>query len=82
MKAEYLQDYRKLGKKIAVIRITKEISQKELGAAIGTDAYYISKIERASVGLSLDKLFMIARALQVEPWELLHFKELDQYNRA
>ena len=79
MKEEHLQAYRKLGKKIAVIRIAKDISQKELGASIGTDAYYISKIERASVGLSLDKLFMIARALNVEPWELLHFKELEQY---
>lgn len=73
--------YHRIGKKISIIRVARSISQKELGAKINTDAYYISKIERASIGISLDRLFDFAKALKVDPQDLLNFADLDRYNQ-
>lgn len=79
MKAEFVETYTKLGMKIAMVRNAKNLSQKEVGEKIGTDSYYISKIERAVVGLSMDKFFAVAQALGVPPKELLDFDDIEKF---
>lgn len=53
----------------------RDMSQEQLGDLVGFEQSYISKIERASVGMSLDTLFDIAKALNVDPYLLLKPKE-------
>lgn len=79
MKEEFVDTYRKLGMKIAMIRNAKDLTQKEVGEKIGADSYYVSKIERAAVGLSMDKFFAVAQALGVPPKDLLNFDDIERY---
>lgn len=80
MKPEFKEDYEKLGTRIAFVRRAKDLTQSEVGERIGKDAKHISKIERASIGMSMDMLFMIARALDVPVHVLLDFRDIDQVN--
>ncbi|MBD9627960.1 helix-turn-helix transcriptional regulator [Ensifer sp. ENS06] len=53
------------------IRHGKELTQEELAHRSGLSARYIGKIERADVSASVTVLGQIAKALGVEPAELL-----------
>lgn len=75
MKLVYHGLYRTVGLNIMYYRNLRDLSQDELGAMIDKDQSHISKIERGSVGISLDTLFDIAGALHVDPYLLLKPKE-------
>ena len=75
MKIEYKSYYKKLGPNIAYYRKSKGFTQEVLAEIIGIDQTHMSKIEVASVGVSLDVLFAIAQALHVAPHKLLEFRE-------
>lgn len=77
MKPEYHDWYMKLGKRMAIVRISKNLSQKELADKINVDMYLISKYERAANGISLDRLMDIAVALEVPLQVLFDFTELE-----
>jgi transcriptional regulator with XRE-family HTH domain len=47
------------------------LSQEELSLSAGIDRSYVSKIELARFSVSLDILEQLARALEVDPSELL-----------
>lgn len=47
-------------------RITKALTQKELGQRVGLPQSHISKIEKGAVNLKLSSLVEIARALDLE----------------
>jgi transcriptional regulator with XRE-family HTH domain len=53
------------------LRAERGISQEALADLAGIDRTYISSIERRVYAVSIDKLDAIARALKVEPFELL-----------
>lgn len=61
----------KVGERIKEIRQEKGISQTQLANRINSDRQYLYKIENAKVGISIGKLVLIARALEVKPEELL-----------
>ena len=75
MKLEYKSYYKKLGLNIAYYRKSNGFTQEVLAEKIGIDQTHMSKIEVASVGVSLDVLFAIAQALHVAHYKLLDYRE-------
>ena len=67
----YQDYYRRLGLNIAYFRKMRGLTQAELGEKIGIDQTHLSKIEVASIGLSLDVLFALSKALDISPDKLL-----------
>jgi len=61
----------KIGLKIRILREQKKLTQVELADYIQSDRQYLYKIEQGKVGLSLSKLIIIAKALDVSLAELL-----------
>ncbi len=70
MQKKYSEQYKYLGLNIAYQRRLKGLTQEQLAEAIGIDQTHLSKIERATVGISLDMLFAIAENLDIEPNKL------------
>ena len=54
-----------IGIRIAEIRKSKGMTQQDLGFLIQNDRQYVSHIECADVSVSIHKLAIIARALEV-----------------
>ena len=75
MNSAYHRLYRTLGIKIAYYRNMKDMSQEQLGDRLEIDQSHVSKIERASIGISMDMLCDIAKELGVEPYLLLKPKD-------
>ncbi|MBS5704233.1 MAG: helix-turn-helix transcriptional regulator [Butyricicoccus pullicaecorum] len=75
MKAEFRDYYEILGLNIAYYRKYAHYSQTQLAAKLEIEQPHLSHIENASVGISMDLLFRIADALEVEPYQLLKFRE-------
>jgi transcriptional regulator with XRE-family HTH domain len=75
MRDQYHDRYRKLGLNIAYYRKLRDYTQEQLAEKVDIDRTHMSKIEVATVGVSLDMLFAIADVLQVPPKELLDFRE-------
>ena len=75
VRSEFKSLYKKLGLNIAYYRKLRGLTQEVLAEKIGVDQTHISKIEVASVGISLDNLFRISIALDVPPSKLLEFRE-------
>lgn len=47
------------------------LSQEELAYRADIDRTYVSSLERGVYGATIDVLERVARALDVQPWELL-----------
>ena len=75
VRSEFKSLYKKLGLNIAYYRKLRGLTQEALAEKIGVDQTHISKIEVASVGISLDNLFRISIALDVPPSKLLELRE-------
>lgn len=75
MSPAYRERHRLLGRNIAYYRNMKDLSQYQLANQIGIDASHLSRIERAVVGISLDRLYKIADILEIEPYLLLKPKD-------
>lgn len=67
MREEYRDLYRNLGLNIAYYRKKRGMTQEALAEKIGIDQTHMSKIEVASVGVSLDTLFKLSKALDIPP---------------
>ena len=63
------------GLRIKQLRLSKNISQEELGALSNLDRTYISGIERGKRNVSLLNIIKIADALNVHPSELFNKEE-------
>lgn len=59
------------GKRVRSIRVSKNISQEKLALSCNLDRSYMGRIERGEVNPTLDRLYEIARALEVQPCDLL-----------
>ena len=68
--------YKEIGLKIAYYRKKKEYTQAQLAEKVGISTNYLGMIERGNQGksFSLGTLFLIAKALEVKPEELLDSK--------
>ncbi|MDE2634109.1 MAG: helix-turn-helix transcriptional regulator [Paracoccaceae bacterium] len=61
----------RVGLNIQNLRHSRNLSQEELSLSAEIDRSYVSKIELARFSVSLDILEQLARALEVDPSELL-----------
>lgn len=59
-----------VGLRVAHLRKERNLTQQQLGDLIGSDRQYVSRIERADVSVSIQKLAIIAKALNVELMEI------------
>ena len=75
MKAEYSDLYEKLGLNIVYYRKRKKYTQFELAEIIGVDRSHISSIELGKIGPSMDVVFALCKALEVEPNKLFDFRD-------
>lgn len=64
-------DYRAIGKRIKIARITQDISQKKLAEMIQVSFSHMSNIETGNAKVSLPVLVNIANALKVSISDLL-----------
>ena len=63
-----------LGKRIAIIRNKKGISQSQLSDIVELDVMTISRIERGLINISIFNIYNISKALEVPLKELLDFE--------
>ena len=59
------------GQRVRSIRMAKNISQEKLALSCNLDRSYMGRIERGEANPTLDRLYEIARALEVQPCDLL-----------
>ena len=71
-----------LGHKIASIRISLNMSQHELARHVGISRSYLSKLECGTgiSGMSLEILFKIAEAFQIDVAQLVRLRIIDYKN--
>ena len=75
MKSIYAENYRQIGLKIAYYRKLRGLTQEELAEQVGLTPAFIGHLEAPNLpkALSLDTLFDIASALDVNPQKFLDF---------
>ncbi len=64
----------KLGKRIKDLRVEQGFSQEELASKSLLHRTYISDIERGGRNVSIENVERIAKALDIDPSELLKFQ--------
>jgi len=64
----------KLGKRIKDLRVEQGFSQEELAGKSLLHRTYISDIERGERNVSIENVERIAKALNIDPSELLKFQ--------
>ena len=70
MLEEYKGRYRTLGLNIAYYRKMRGLTQEQLAEKAGIERSRVSETEIAWIGISLDMVYKIADALEVEPYKL------------
>ncbi len=75
MDKAFIHEYKKIGLNIAYYRRLKNLTQEKLAELVDIDQTHMSKIERATIGISLDLLFRMADALEIEAYKLLIFRD-------
>lgn len=77
MKFEHSDKYIKMGLKISYYRKLKGLTQENLSEKIGKNISYLGQIEAPNIvkGISMDTLFDIAHALEIQPKKLLDFDD-------
>lgn len=61
----------KIGSIIRKIRVEKDITQEMLALQCNIDRSYMGRIERGEVNLTVEKLYIIAKVLEVDVKQLL-----------
>lgn len=77
MRAEYRENYIKIGLKVSYYRKLRSKTQAKLAEEINCDVSFIGQIEAPNIykSISLDTLFRLADALQISPYKLLYFDD-------
>lgn len=75
MKAEFKDNYIKMGLKIAYYRKLKSMTQEELAEKAGLGTSLIGQIEAPNFykSFTFDTLFRISKALDIPPYKILDF---------
>lgn len=63
------------GNRLRTLRLSQNISQEELAFRSGLHRTYVSSVERGERNISLANISKLAKALDVEPYELLRIKD-------
>lgn len=71
----YSYEYTELGYNIAYYRKHRKLTQEQLAEMVDISRQHLGAIEAPNIirPLSLDLLFAIAKALEVEPYKLFRF---------
>ena len=75
MQNKYYKDYKNLGMNIAFYRKLRGISQEKLSEMVNISRTHMSRIETADCAVSLDVIFALAEALNVDTYKLFQNKE-------
>lgn len=67
---------RKLGDAIRTAREQQGISQEELAFRCGLHRTYVGSIERSERNVALENIVKIAKALEIDAWQLLKRADL------
>jgi transcriptional regulator with XRE-family HTH domain len=59
-----------LGRRVRSVRRYRDITQEQLATLVGTSRARVSDVERGRLNITLDTLFKLSRALDIEPWAL------------
>jgi len=59
------------GKNLRMVRRSKGFTQERLAYAAKIDRSYMGKIERGQVNLTVEKLYLLAKALECSPKDLI-----------
>ncbi|MDD2518609.1 MAG: helix-turn-helix transcriptional regulator [Bacilli bacterium] len=59
-----------LGKNVKYYRFRKKITQEQLAETLDASSNYVGRLERGQHSPSLEKIEIIANALDIEPYEL------------
>lgn len=62
---------KRFGKRVRTIRLKKGMSQGDLAKILGVHPNYISGIERGVENMSLRKIEILAKALEISPDRLI-----------
>lgn len=62
---------KRLGKKIKLTRVDKDMSQSDLAQSANIDSSHFGKIERGEINITVETLYRIAEALRCSPAILL-----------
>ena len=66
------QEIRKrIAENIQQLRVNKKLKREELSLLLGFDNSYISKLEKANINITIDRLDKIAKYFGIETKELL-----------
>jgi XRE family transcriptional regulator, regulator of sulfur utilization len=71
MQNELSRKHKQIGQKVRRYREQRGLSQEELAWKIGLSTSYMGQLERGERNLNVDKILKIAKALKVNPSELL-----------
>lgn len=76
MQDEFKTYYKLIGLKVAYYRKSKGLTQEQLAEKMGVDTSFIGQIEAVNIykAISLDTLFRISKALEIEPHKFLDFQ--------
>ena len=74
MQSQHKPRYKNLGLNIAFYRKARGLSQVKLAEMVNIGRTHMGRIETADCAVSLDVLFSLADALEVEPYKLLQDK--------
>lgn len=69
------KELRSLGKRIAALRNMRGLTQEKLAEMVQRSPNHISKLEIAGTNPSFELLVQLARALDIELYELFNFNE-------
>ena len=75
MDKQFSDSYKNLGLNIAFYRKKRGLTQMQLAELLDIDRSYMSAIELANVGVSLDVIFNICKVLSITPKELFDFRD-------
>lgn len=64
-------DHTALGRAVRILRVTRDLSQEELGARADLHRNYIGAIERGEINPTFRVLLKLERGLDVPPSELI-----------
>jgi transcriptional regulator with XRE-family HTH domain len=67
-----LEQRRRVGKRLVTLRGARSLSQERLGEAVGVDRRTIGSWENGATAPTLDDLTALARAFDVELWQLVY----------
>ena len=75
MKKKFQDKYKRLGLNIAYYRKLCGLTQEQLAERLDLDRTTVSKIELATVGVSLDVIFEMAEVFEIPPEKLIEMRQ-------